>query len=377
VTESGGRPLNVCVVAHMAYGALSRTGGHIGGVEHQTALLSRWLAARGHRVSMITWDEGFPDHTEIDGVKLVKVCRRDDGWPGLRFVHPRWTSLVAAMRDAAADIYYHNCAEYVTGQVALWCRSNRRKFVYSVASNSDCDPRLPLLRTQRERTLYRAGLRRADRIIVQTETQRQMLHDSFGLGAVTIPMPCAAAPADTRERPGPQGSIVWIGRISEEKRPERLLDLAMRCPDLAFDFVGPSDGSAYAAGIVDRARTIANVTVHGGLGREQVHEVLRGAACLCCTSEIEGFPNTFLEAWSHGLPVLSTFDPDGLIAGRELGELAATPGDLAPRLRTLLSETRWIALSTNARGYFEQTHTIDAVMPRFEALFRAVHEAAV
>ena len=171
---ASGRP-RICVVAHRSFGAVSGRGGYIGGVEWQTALTAKWLARAGHCVSMITWDEGWPDGEPIDGVRVLRACRVDAGMPAVRFIHPRWTTLVAALRRADADVYYHNTAECVTGQVALWCRRNRRGFVFSSASNADVDSALPILTHRRERVLYRMGLRRADRLIVQTETQRRML----------------------------------------------------------------------------------------------------------------------------------------------------------------------------------------------------------
>ena len=59
-----------------------------------------------------------------------------------------------------------------------------------------------------------------------------------------------------------------------------------------------------------------NVTLHGRVERERMPSLYQDALCLCCTSVLEGFPNTFLEAWSVGLPVVSSFDPDHLIAER-------------------------------------------------------------
>ena len=154
---------SVCFVAHFAYGALAGgNGGHIGGVERQTSLMAKWLAARGHRVRLVTWDEGQKDGESIDGVQVFKLCRQNAGLPGLRFFRPRWSSLNAAMKRADADVYYHNCGEYVTGQVAMWCRRHGRKFVYSVASDPDCDVRLPEMHSLRERLLYRHGLFRTD-----------------------------------------------------------------------------------------------------------------------------------------------------------------------------------------------------------------------
>ena len=368
-------PLNICVVAHQAYGALTETGGHIGGVERQTALLARWLAARGHRVSMITWDEGDASVAAHDGVAAIRLCREDAGWPGARFVHPRWTSLVTAMRAADAALYYHNCAEYVTGQVALWCRANARKFVYSAASNADCDARLPFLTKRRERILYRIGLRRADRIVVQTDTQKRLMRASFGLDAVTIPMPCttstATTPAELRGRTR-RHRVVWIGRVCAVKRPELFLDLADRCPDLTFDLVGPDDGTARAREVMARAARTANVRVHGGLPHPDVLQLLDETLCLCCTSEVEGFPNTFVESWSRAVPTLSTFDPDGVIARHGLGMIASGIDELCARLRLVLDEGEWSRASENAHRYYRETHTIDATLPRFEAIFQNV-----
>ena len=51
------RRLSICLVAHNAAGAMfGGDQGHIGGVERQTSLMARWLAARGYGVSVLTWD---------------------------------------------------------------------------------------------------------------------------------------------------------------------------------------------------------------------------------------------------------------------------------------------------------------------------------
>lgn len=369
--------LSICFVAHFAYGALSGGNagkGFIGGVERQTGLMAKWFAAHGYPVSMLTCDEGQEDGLEIDRVRVFKMCRREAGIKGLRFLWPKWTSLVSAMRRADADIYYQNCGEYITGQVALWCGRHGRKFVYSVASDPDCDPALPRMCTIRERVLYRYGLRKADRVIVQTRRQQKMLRNGFGCDSVVIPMPCPGpADADYSLRVLPSGNsqrVLWIGRICEQKRPDRLLDLAEACPDLSLDLVGPGDGTEYCRGVLQRAERIPNVSVCGPASRDRVPEFYQRAALMCCTSDFEGFPNTFLEAWSHGLPIVSSFDPDDLIAEKGMGIVAHDAQGLASAIRALIGNPRrWRRASDAARRYYLANHTIDAVMPRFEKLF--------
>jgi len=279
------------------------------------------------------------------------------------------------MKRADADVYYQNCAEYVTGQVALWCRHHARGFVYSVASDPDCDPKLPAMHTRRERVLYRYGLRHADRIIVQTRRQQDMLQAGFGLRSIVLPMPCPG-PSDTEyaspQPPSPDNShVLWVGRIAPVKRLEFLLEVAKALPSVTFHVAGmPYIGDPYSENVLREARAIANVTVHGMVPRHLMPELYQGSNMLCCTSEYEGFPNTFLEAWSYGLPIISTVDPDNLIAERSLGITAKTGKDMIAAIRQLCnSPARWQELSRNSRRYYAAHHAVDPVMQQFEQQF--------
>lgn len=369
----------ICIVAHNAYGAMAGgKEGHIGGVERQTSIMCRWLAARGHQVALITWDEGQGKDVMIDGVRVLGLCRRDEGIPGLRFLHPRWTSLVRAMRRADAALYYQNCAEYVTGQVALWCRAAGSAFVYSVASDPDCDPMLPCMKTVRERVLYRYGLRRADRVIVQTQRQKQMLLEGYALTSTVLPMPCPG-PSETeyRQLPPPdpdECNVAWVGRIHRQKRPEVLLELAAALPEVFFHVAGKVDSDDERdIAFVEQVAQIKNIILHGAVSRESMPEFYSRASMLCSTSALEGFPNTFIEAWSHGLPVVSLVDPDSLISSNDLGIHAGDTRDLINGIK-LLKDNRdvWLRMSRNARAHYLQNYTLDKAMSRFEALFMEV-----
>jgi len=374
IPENQTKP-RICFVAHYAYGAMAGgDGGHIGGVERQMSLMARRFARRGYPVSLVTWDEGQDDGVIIDGVQIFKMCRLQAGWPGLRFFWPRWTSLASALKRADADVYYHNCGEYITGQVALWCRKHHRRFVYSVASDPDCDPKLPVMRTFRERALYRYGLTHADVVIVQTNKQQEMLQTHFKKESVIIPMPCAG-PSDQEyqqieaERTR-SNRVLWIGRLCEVKRLDRFLDLAEACPSYEFDVVGPEDGSELTRRHCVRAEGMANVTLHGPASLDRVSRFYRNASVLCCTSDYEGFPNTFLEAWSHGVPVVSTVDPDGLIVRKGLGAVGSDVSGLADGLGQMLdSPDRWREASQSAREYYVENHAVEHVMDQFASVF--------
>jgi glycosyltransferase involved in cell wall biosynthesis len=204
-----------------------------------------------------------------------------------------------------------------------------------------------------------------------------MLQDGFGLDATVIPMPCPGfGPEQSLSRAGEiPRRVLWIARVTRQKRPDRLLEMAGMCPDVAFDFAGPfsaSDGvlDEYAKGIKERAGGVPNVVVHGAVPRDRLPGLYRRAAFLCCTSDYEGFPNTFLEAWSCGLPIISTFDPDGVIARWNLGRVVKSMEEMAVAIRALLAAPEtYQRMSINARRYYLDNHTIESVLPRFEQLF--------
>lgn len=368
--------MRLSIVAHNAYGMISdNISGHIGGVERQTVLMARWLASRGHEVSLVTWDEGGGRRETIDNVDVIKTCRRSAGLPITRFIVPRWTSLNRALRDADADIYYQNGAEYVTGQVALWCRRHGRKFVFSAASDKDCRDWIISERSVRERWLYRLGLRLADSIIVQSRKQATLLESTTGLRSAVLPMPCNEFPPwEKRGSPGVDVDtplFLLVGRVAPEKDVAMYIELANRMPDARFLVVGPMpDNDPYAREVRELASQVANVELFGAANREQLNELYRSATALCCTSVYEGFPNTFIEAWSVGLPVVSTVDPDGVIDDYDLGTRVTGVDTMVAALRTLAdSRERRAALSANSLEYFRRTHAVDAAMGRFERLF--------
>ena len=364
-----GRP-SICFVAQNAYGALiGRDVGHAGGIERQQSMMARWFAQRGYSVSMITWDEGYEDGMVEEGVRLYKTCQRSSGFRGVRFIFPRWVSLVRALNKANADLYYYNCGDLGLGQIALWARNKNAKVVFSVASDPDCNPDLPVLNSLRERRLYRYGLHHADKIIVQTVKQKHMLMQGFSLESDVIKMPFEGFSSQQLSSSViNKNRVLWVGRISPEKRLDWLLDVAGKLPDIEFDVVGaPNSDSGYATNLIDRMGRMRNVSYHGRVAHHEVVEFYKESALLCCTSEFEGFPNTFLEAWSMGLPVVSSVDPDGLVSGRGLGLVGCSVDTIAEAIDKVLSNARAKeCMEYAAKKYFNDNHLAENVMLKFE-----------
>ncbi len=365
----------VCFVALKSYGILADDPavGQIGGAEVQQVLIARELARRGYRVTFVVHDYGQPDGVDCGGIQVFKKCPVDAGWPGMRFIHPQTTSLWQAMQRANADIYYQRGAGTETGQVAAWCRWRRRHFVFGIASDGNCDSGLSTLTTARERMIYSYGVRRAC-VVCQTDRQLQALAAGLGIPATVI-RTCTMEPARAQLVEGlPNGvrpRVLWVGRFAAVKRPELLIDVAASCPEYDFDIVGAANApTPYAEGIVNRAEALANVTLHGLVPHARIGTVFSRAVAVMCTSHWEGYPNTFLESWARGIPVVSTVNPDGVVVEHELGRVGTDVKELRQGLHDLLdSAETWLSYSQRCREFYLQHHTVARSVDAYERLF--------
>ena len=149
------------------------------------------------------------------------------------------------------------------------------------------------------------------------------------------------------------------------------MDVAVQCPQIIFDIVGAANtDSDYASSLTKRASGIRNVKMHGRISHQEMSKYYRSSNILCCTSAYEGFPNTFMEAWSAGIPVVSTFDPDDVIQKKGLGFVAHDVEEIVSRLMEIIqSPETWQRASKAAKQYYQANHAIDVSLPRFERLF--------
>lgn len=366
--------LKICFIAQNALAALSGdAGGHAGGIERQQALMANWFAKQGHDVSVVIWGAEDIQKIYAGPVQVIELCRRDAGIPGLRFFWPRWTSLIGALNEADADLYYYNCGDGTLGQIAMWSGRNGRKLIYSVASDVDCEPDFRNLSRGHDRSLYQYGLLRSDNIIVQSDKQAQMLEKNFGLSSTKLPMPSVGS-ALSDETDVERSTILWVGRISPEKRPEWFLDIAEAMPDQTFDLVGaPNNQSEYSQSILSKAERLRNVRVLGRVPYSEMSSVYASARILCSTSKYEGFPNVFLEAWGSGIPVVATCDPDNLISAVGLGGTGSSVTELLAEIgRLMKDQTEYDQVAAQCLSYFQDNHEVDSAMKGFLDYFSAI-----
>jgi glycosyltransferase involved in cell wall biosynthesis len=127
---------------------------------------------------------------------------------------------------------------------------------------------------------------------------------------------------------------------------------------------GPA-GQTYYEDVMAAAARLSNVTMLGAVRYRDTAALFDRAKIFLNTSSIEGFPNTFLQAWIRGVPVVTFFDPDGLVQRLPLGRVARSLDDMRESIRVLLDgEADRQLLGRRAREFALREFT-DGVAARY------------
>lgn len=340
---------------------------YIGGIERQLSTMARALRDFGCNVSFVTFRDtsAAEPFVTADGIRILPSYAPDQGVVGLRTVYPRLFLLWKAVSDAdsAYCVQMGSGLETLLTAIASRLAAGRPEFVFFTASDVDCRREGLAKKHWADRLAYRLALRLANRVVVQTQSQKLSLEEEFGIksSVATLPYrpPVLVRPGGHhRQKP----TLLWVGRIVPIKRPEWLLELADGLPDWELVVVGsPNRASDYARNFETAAADRPNLSIRGRLPERTLHELYAESDVLCCTSALEGFPTTFLESWYYGLPIVTSFDPDGVVERNDLGQVCVDVETMIDLLRSWPGPQfeKWRG---NARAFFKENYGEEALI---------------
>jgi glycosyltransferase involved in cell wall biosynthesis len=166
--------------------------------------------------------------------------------------------------------------------------------------------------------------------------------------------------------------VLWVGRNLPKKHPELFAEVVRRMPQHQFVMImaphQTQDDSMYRA-LEDEAD---NFEYKGFLPFHEAQTYFFRARVYVCTSDREGFPNVFLQAWQAKCPVVSlTVDPDGVIEKFDLGRVSRDLDTMTADIdRLMTDDTLRDRIVANGIDYIEEYHTIRSCVDQYEVLFR-------
>jgi glycosyltransferase involved in cell wall biosynthesis len=172
--------------------------------------------------------------------------------------------------------------------------------------------------------------------------------------------------------------VLWVARSADFKRPQLFIELAQQFPDEKCVMIcSKAWGDEKYDQLAARAGEVKNIEFFPQVPFDALEDYFNRAKVFVCTSQSEGFPNTYIHAWTNGTPILSLeVNPDGILDEFTCG--ICCRGDfqrLVESLRSLLADKAYVALGRNARRYAEEVHDIEKVTGQYKKLFRGLMDA--
>ena len=339
----------------------------IGGAEKQQWLLAKALRKSGWDVTVgVRYGLEEKNTVTVDGVHFVGMGTGQFLWDCHRF-----------LSSERPDWWYWRAADLWLGPAAKIARLLRVRMIFAAAFDTDVTPHCALFRRPRCWPLYAWGLAITDKIFVQHGIQLSQLKQKWQPKAYVVPSlveGLLAAPSHKDHK----AYVAWSGTLRRPKRADLLIKLAQKLTDIKFVVCGGvshfQSSHVYGSQMVEALQTLPNVEFLGQVAPEKSQQVIAEASVLLCTSDGEGFPNTFLEAWKNGTAVVSlTIDPDKIIEQKGLGTVSGNIQSAQKDIQDLMtSEVRRKEIAMRAQAYVMEYHSPEAVINIFERSLNAV-----
>jgi len=340
----------------------------IGGAEFNQVLLGLELAKGGYDISFITY--GDPAIYESYG--NIRSQNAFENKKQTNFIK-KIIYLLNALKKNNSDIYIHSSGS--PGILPLFCVLHKKYFINWISS----DRNVVLKNISKKTSFFTKvalflDIKFADLILVQNSFQKEIIQKKFKKTSILIKNPVRLPDKDGKN--GLEGTLereepfaLWIGTVRRIKQPELFLDLAKKIPYYKFVMIGgrdPKDPEFYNA-IMHESRGISNLVFLGFVPPEKIKNKYENASIFVNTSETEGFPNTFIEAWSYSLPVISlNIDPDELICNYRMGFHSRDFFQMVADAEALFHDEKLRqSLGDNGRKYVERYHDVSVVTDQF------------
>jgi len=358
----------ICFVSLSSYPLLKDMDlGYIGGAEIQQVEIARELKKRGYKISFITYGNYCNNNESFDEIKIFFAYERN---------HVKDYSILKKayyiykkMKEIDADVYYYRAGS--PGIIPLFVKLLNKKIILHIASDAQITSIMINTKNKIEGILAKIGnwldIKLSDVIISQNKYQKLLLKDKFKIESIIVNNAFNLPPYNINY--SKKNYLLWVGTIRSIKQPELFIEIAKQFPEYKCLLIGGiGESPELFEKIKNKSNLIDNLEFKGFVPHNKMFSYYENAILLVNTSKIEGFPNVFLEAWMHYVPVVSlNVDPNGIISKYQLGYCSKTIKKMFDNIKTILDDNKLLkTLGENGRRYIEENHDIKKIVDQYE-----------
>lgn len=284
-----------------------------GGAQVQVYYLSTALAEDiNFDVHFVVADFGQPNFELKKNVKLHKSFSFSDN------LFKRIYKLFETLKKTDADTYIFRSADIGAALTILYVRKIlKKKVLYMLASDVETSKKRQkkhsgALKTFAMQYVYK----NADIITVQTDEQKKLFEKYRNRKINSVIKNIYLRKKNAQINFEEKNTILWVGRLTEIKKPEIFLTAAKKYPDEKFIMIAPLaiDKKEYGIAIKNKAKKIKNLKLLEYVKPTEIFEYYKKAKIYILSSELEGFSNTMAEAMAANCPILSyNVNPDNIL----------------------------------------------------------------
>ena len=315
-------PMKVCFISPFIYSLFDDACAvNFGGAEVQLFLLASELAEdETFNVSVVTSDFGQEVVCKFGKIHIFRTFKPSQGRNFFKIL-VNILNFLGALKKADADVYVQRNAGVETGLTAFFCRMFRRKFIYMLSSDIDSNGRY-ISENGFSGFFYKFGLNSADLRICQSQEQADVLESLSNLKSLVFPSSFSIKDCYLAEKK----YFLWVGRLISLKQPFLFLKLATMFPDKNFVMIAPRSSDSFDYELFrEKVSNCPNLDYVESVKLSEIDRYFNEADLFVNTSEFEGVPTSFVQAWANGVPVVSfKVNPGGLL-NEETGESGILP----------------------------------------------------
>ena len=359
-----------------------------GGAEVQANYLSRELVNRGFSVYYICQSTNknlVGTTSNIDGVTILWLPNSG------KFPWRDQNKYLIALENIKPDLVIQRLTSNVTYVLGKYCKQKNIPLVWVCTDNLNPFRKFHLKKFTDKHTIsntgflkymafrfnammmdyYRnKGMKDVSIAFTQNDFQEEMVKKQFHLSSKRMisghPNPTIEIHPKERFQ---KKTILWAANMGKHKRPELFVELANSLKDSTINFVmvgGHSDKNYVNEILKNKPNCLINT---GQLSFEDALIYFDSATLFVNTSAPggDGFPNTFIQSWLRGVPILSFgFDPDGVVSKNNLGFSVNSVDEAKKTIEDLFSDQeKFEKLSINVSKYAQENHSIKKMTDNF------------
>lgn len=327
---------------------LHRNVGNIGGIAVQMNYWSQEFIKNDWQVYSLSQFE----KKERNGIRFVRVFY-------IRYIRIFLEFILSFvyLSIIRPDLVVTRGADRQLGYLSIYTKFLGIKYVHFAASDADFELSGNPGLNKKDNSLYVYGLRRLKYIVVQNLNQVNLLQRNHYRKQKTLVIPNIWVEQKEDKDIKKDIDFLWVSNLRELKRPLWFLELAKKNPRYEFVMIGGASDKTLYHKCEQEAKDIHNLLFLGSKTFEEVNKYFTHAKCFICTSRIEGFPNTFLQAWSNNIPVLTSFDPSDRVTTYNLGIYVTGIDEMNEELLKILS-CDYKKMQENIKMYFSSNHDV-------------------